>query len=686
MARKRTIPLDATTEWLSGDPLRAPQGAVPKIKNMFSRPGRLEKRTGWKRETNTAGDPQAFFRLIEDSGTETIGAISSSGNPAVYRNSGGTWTGLGTTYFTATTADHVNHFDACYIASPNSIVSFNGSSLTGNPLQHDIRATTITSFIGRLFIGNVSIPETANILHTVGNPTLPVDFADGADWVTATGMNVATSGTLRYMTFTHGATDTLTLANGVDSGTYGYVTWTQWLRPRSTTAQAYLTMRIINAAGTPQYGALEVVLPVQTGAIGWEAYTLTAAVPASTSIKLQFDAGTTASASSAGVAVDVGDSTWDNHVDGYPGAHLSHGRFTYARVIDIAAATVYTERKRDRIYYSETADPTYWRAINYLDITDVPGEITALRTLGNNLIVHKKRGIWTYRGNSDPDVPLIRQGLIKGVGCVGPQAIHEFDGRHYFVGENEVYEYTPGGAPEPLCGPGRREAMFSPSTLVSRPLLEIDAENKEVFVYTRTGKIDVYNLESRTWSHLTVTGADDAELEVRDLLYAQARNDTKRRMWAIISTGASSGEIVNLNSDQTVDNITGVERNVTAEVVFRPIEAAAPRSEVTVEGVNLRHKVTASQSGSTFTAEHSRNDGVSYGNTNTVVINPLSTGGVEEMSVPIFQTAPRQTVRIKHVGLAGPNYFNVYHGSSADIQIRGPEVDDATPTAVSNTL
>jgi hypothetical protein len=77
---------------------------------------------------------------------------------------------------------------------------------------------------------------------------------------------------------------------------------------------------------------------------------------------------------------------------------------------------------------------------------------------------------------------------------------------------------------------------------------------------------------------------------------------------------------------------------------------------------------------------------VSYGNTNTVVINPLSTGGVEEMSVPIFQTAPRQTIRIKHVGLAGPNHFNIYHGSSADIQIRGPEVDDSTPTAVSNTL
>lgn len=684
MGKRSAVALDIGGMWTSGDPVAAPQGFVPAIKNLFTRPGRLEKRPQWSRETSDLAITPSAFALYRGSSSDSLILFPSTGTDWAKRASDGTWDAVSATTPDWLGSDYTNIRYSLANGAPNEmyatirslnaggqVIKFDGT--TASNVGPTMGGKSITSIVRRLVTGNISV----YVLNLLSNP----EAYQSTQWTVSGGManNFMTD---QGFTITNGATDVATLAAATVS-TEGYYVWHQDFRADSADSRALLTLSITDNAGTTTYAKQEIELPTRTENPDWITYALVARLPVlASAFLIKIQAGVTGRSSPL-----VSFQTSSTAVDGLRshGSQVTEGRFHYPFYDKRMTAITVPENVfsyDDRVHFCETDDPTYWRAEGYLDVKEEPGGITAVRATNNSLIVYKKRGAWVFRATDSLTQPFVRVAHYKEFGCVGAKAIEIYENVHFFIGENGVYAWDLQGSPQELCGPAMVEVMFAPSTLVTTPVLAIDQENGEVYCYVREHKIDVYNLQTKRWSYITITGADDAELAIKDLIYAQPEGESERTMWALMS---DTNDVVSLDTSGTPakDNITGTERNVVSEVVLRPFQAG-DRSEFTVEEIAMRHKITAAQTNNTFTVSVSRNDGASYGNENVVTVAPLSGGEVTNCPVPVWQTGPRLTLRLRHSGEGGATAFNIY-GGLVRLQSRGPEIQ-TYPTAVSDTL
>lgn len=668
----------------SGDAAKAPEGSSIKIKNLVFAPGRLDKRGGWLREGTLGFTPDRLVMHVDDDdGSQTLvagGAFGGLGySSAGYRTSVPAWS----TSSTARDAkDATNIFGYLYglASGDDSTAGYNWSydgatTFASNPFQTKVHGDTIDSYIRRLFIGTPRFP----LNHC--------EFSDHAfntaTWTKAGGPpTVALSGTINTVTIANATTDSLkTAAAAYTTGAGGeeYVTWTQSFRARHATRTVPMTLTIENSTGATVYATQEYTLPSKSSLQEWDTISFTALVPASTDVYLKINMANTSGQPTVGDTFDISDSA-NNH-----GAFLVKGHFTYpnnAFLVDAISSTGYP----NRVYWCETDKVYDWRNENYVDLQEGSGPITTVRKLGQRLLVMKRDRIWTFRPSTSAARPIIQEAAFENVGCVTVRAFETYNDIAFFVGENEVWMFDGENPPTPLCGDGRREEMFA--SVVSTPSVAIDTDNKRLYVYIRAGKIDVLDLNSLggtpRWSYVTLTGSSDAELTIYDMLYCKPDGESNRELWVSM---AQSADIVKLRASQTVDNITGTERDVVAEYVFKPVQSP-DRKKITIAYLDIDHNATASQTGSTTTASFSYDGGSTFPKTFACTLGPVRSGGAadtEPMRVPIWQTDDRLLVKVTHSGKCGASVFNIT-GASVLLRARGKRTQNTNPSNGSASL
>lgn len=667
-----------------GDTAKLPPDTSEKIKNMFVMPGpRVEKRPGWAREASLPplnANPDGstawgrLFRYVDDVGIETLiaGGISTATLGGAYYRSGA-WA---TSSFSWYTSDSANYLGKAWLINSvdlptiGKIRSFDGTTTDDNPTKTALTGGTICVFNHRAFVG--AVRESPTDLAGARN----YEFETAGVWTLGGGPpTVAVVETsVRRMTIV-GATDTAktTVKLMTTGATTEYVTIYVQMRSNEAAKDMPLTATVENAAGTV-YGSLPILVVKKSILPDWQTFVLTARVPAATDVFVKYIPGNLTLAAVAGT-VDIGDSATGM------GFHFTTGR----RVYDVASLVSVASLGHSypyRFAWCEVNDPTAWLATSYYDCKEVAGPITVIRaTLAGQLLVFKSEAIWLFNAQDNANLPVAFQQILHNVGCVNPSAILEFEGMLYFIGQNEVYRWSGSGTPEPLALPTRMRETLFPATS-GYPLLAIDTDRRVMYCHTQTGKIHVYSLDSGAWSYITLTGAADAELGLNSMIYMRPTGETSRELW--VSVGLSPN-IVKLRAAQTQDNITGTVRDVTAEYWFRPMQTQSPKQDFFLEEMEIDHRITADQTGSATTLQTSADGGATFDKAVTVTVAPLASGGYQPMRMMVQRSDHRITIAVKHVGLAGPAYFN-FSGGVATAQILGNRFQPTNPTPVSSNL
>lgn len=366
------------------------------------------------------------------------------------------------------------------------------------------------------------------------------------------------------------------------------------------------------------------------------------------------------------------------------GQQLTVGRLKYpffnVEMQDSAAL-----KFENRILWCETDFPKYWRMINYVDLTDEPGKITVIRPHAGRLIAFMRTATFVYQGTARPNEPLQKEQVYMGVGCLGTRAIEFFEGAYYFIGEHQVYRFVPGSAPEPIVHEGLIEDVMArgadwveDQATDDKPLIAINEKDREIWVYTQKAKIWVYSLDRNAWWYIDVIkDSSGGASEIVDMIYYNSRMHLIARTNGFVKQDSATTQ------DQSFATGSVVNFNVPAELWLHQLELPQ-RDDLFLEEIGLHNQVSATQSGSTFTAAVSFDGGVTFPRSNTVTI-PVSTGGKQRMPVPLQQTGNNLTVKLTHDGLTGPTYFNILQVDGW-VQQMGPEQPDTIPAQVSSSL
>lgn len=661
-----------------GDPSMK-DGKVILARNVFVRPGgdghlRADKRPGWLRDTNSTGQAcSQFLPFTSKAGVTTLlGRFGSAGAGKIMkRSSGGAWS-ITSTLDDVGSGGYAGYFgDNAYFSYSDDSVDylvgkFDGTTFTANAIAETLGGfADCVGFLDRLFLGYVI--ETVN---NIAEPNISNDFATGPGTYWTLSSVTQSSGSLTWSA----AAGTAISANFSAVGASGE--WRTFsITAQNTTADGslpgYLTISIENTAGTATYGSEEITISSRDADPLWQRFAVRAWIPASTAYRLKIAGGHVDRANNL-ITIKVVDTTDDK------GVMVTAGRFFHT--MDVAGALQSpspTYSYPYRIIWSEPGEPTNWRATGYIDLNEEPGPIIALRATEDRLYAFKENAIWIFRGTADPDFPLQRERIIRGVGAIHSKTVKFYEGSFYFIGQSDVYRMSLSGEIEPLSGVDKQEDLFPVSLTIGPGCLEIDSDRKQVWIYTQTGKIDVFDLRSGQWSQQTLTGASDSELQIRDLWYGKPTGESNREMYAACAY-TESDDIVKLRASQTQDNITGTARDVVAKLQLQPIGSVSPRTEFTIEEVGLRHTIT-SQDTSDLIRISVSTDG---GNTWTYYIeDTLPTANLAQTQYDLKRepygiestAAPLQIIEIKHTGYGGPNYFRVT-GGDYTLKIHGREI------------
>lgn len=94
--------------------------------------------------------------------------------------------------------------------------------------------------------------------------------------------------------------------------------------------------------------------------------------------------------------------------------------------------------------YSELGNPLWYKAGNYLDITEMRGQAKAITAYADHIIVWGENSMHELYGESPFNFELIN--ISNDVGCIGKLAHTECKGRLYWMCDKGFYMYT-GGIP-----------------------------------------------------------------------------------------------------------------------------------------------------------------------------------------------------------------------------------------------
>lgn len=344
----------------------------------------------------------------------------------------------------------------------------------------------------------------------------------------------------------------------------------------------------------------------------------------------------------------------------------------------------YTPEPSGTLFISKVGEPISIETT--FRLPDTPGAITAVRSgVSGRLLVFKRSAAYIFGAVADDArlVILPESDARTEFGCLGPKAFAAFEDRAYFIGENEVYAWSVGKDPQPLCGDAMRDEIMNKSAAswcesqaapANRALLTIDQRNREMWVYTQKGRLYCHNLDAGPGAGWTVhdAGGGDSLSPVGYEICDMAYNPTTGNMYFAF-TSAASGTAGVARLDPTVtpaqDSISDSGTlPVHAEIWPRPIEASTPAVDVRVDTLRFYHKVTADQAGQTTTGSISFDHGVSFPKSLTFNLAPLSSGGFVPLQFPVYQSYATVLTRLAHIGKGGASNFTISR-IEADIHV-----------------
>lgn len=98
--------------------------------------------------------------------------------------------------------------------------------------------------------------------------------------------------------------------------------------------------------------------------------------------------------------------------------------------------------RKNRIYWSTIDSISAWSASDFRDIGLNDGqEITAVKALGDRLIIYKNRSIWYGQFTGDSDLPFVFFPTPSSVGCEAGFAVQEVDNGHIFLSQDGYYYF-----------------------------------------------------------------------------------------------------------------------------------------------------------------------------------------------------------------------------------------------------
>lgn len=690
MPERKTVTIDVGPLYTRGDLVKAPDGTSSKAKNCVFRRGVVEKRPGFLADSSTA-IAQKLYEL--NTATETILVASSlpglGGYLDAYRRaSDGTWAALTGANAAIGAVEYENVLymlgaDNFTTSTPSRVDSYDGTTVTTTATTTAIGGRAIGTHIGRLVIGS------PKFYHDNGGSYL-FSYNVAGEWTVSGAWSQPTGVSVRLATIANATTDTIKSTASVytTGSTEEYVTAVFEIQAVSATTSTPIKVRLENSTGATIYGQTQSVVSNATDDPEWRQYWVTALVPAATSVYAALQIGNDSGGGTVGVQLRLSDDT----AGASHGFSVYQGRFIYPFGAQSSVVALEGEEYVNRIYWSEPLDFTDWRNENFAKVDESPGYVTAIGAVNGRLVVFKANGMWVFAPTESALNPFVRELYIPKLGCVGGTALTVFENVMYFVSNGEIYSFDGASRPKPLCGEAVRDDVFGTQTVIYTASVAVDSDNRELWAYVRDTRIFIYSIDTGAWigyyelpdnvTHITFSGP-------RSMLYTQPRGESKREMWMTIQysndlLSEDQTYCLKLRASATQDFAT---TDIVAEYVFHPLEAPRWRKQMTVQRFGIDHKITGSQSASTTEYSVSLDGGSTWSKYNQVRL-PVTSGGAldtDPIRVPLFQTAPRICVKVKHTGLGGPTYFNMT-GAEAEIVVHGREIQAANPTAVGSSL
>ena len=105
------------------------------------------------------------------------------------------------------------------------------------------------------------------------------------------------------------------------------------------------------------------------------------------------------------------------------------------------------DHDRRTLRFSELGNPLWYKAENYLDVTEMKGSARAITAYADHIIVWGEHSMHELYGESNFNFELVN--VSNTIGCVGKYAHTECDSRLFWLDYNGVFMYT-GGLARPV--------------------------------------------------------------------------------------------------------------------------------------------------------------------------------------------------------------------------------------------
>lgn len=101
---------------------------------------------------------------------------------------------------------------------------------------------------------------------------------------------------------------------------------------------------------------------------------------------------------------------------------------------------VSSNRRATRLYWSSLDDAETWDAADFVEIgLDDGQEITALKALGDRLVIFKERSIYIGLFTGDPEIPFVFKKTQSSVGAISRHSIQEINNGLVFLSYDGLY-------------------------------------------------------------------------------------------------------------------------------------------------------------------------------------------------------------------------------------------------------
>jgi hypothetical protein len=315
-----------------------------------------------------------------------------------------------------------------------------------------------------------------------------------------------------------------------------------------------------------------------------------------------------------------------------------------------------------------------FRAAGYWRLSEYPGYISALAKVSDRLVAMKRKATWIVSGTTNPDLPIQREGVFSGVGCIHAKAKDYFENDLLVIGENDIYRISPSG-PAPLLNGDEwnivREAMFErgadwveDQADYNVPFLRVDELTKRMYVYVQKGIIHVFDFVTSQWTKFQITDVDGVVNEIGSIEVF----DGKVWLWTSLNGIGYFDSATTLDSDRGPSPTYTITTNDVEYYYDLPVvELSGPKRDICIESLDLHHQITTVNP--SLTVEISRDGGNTFPQTNTVTLTESPSSSVTKTDrIDIWQQSDSMRIRIGNTGECGPANFSTT-GASLAIQV-----------------